>query len=89
MIQFLRGDKMVTEAQKKAAKKYQDERERVTVWVMPWQKAEWIQMAQAGGRSLTEFVIACVEAVGADLLPAPIKAKVYKLDGEKTELQED
>lgn len=79
-----------TEAQKKASIKYITEKtDDIRIRCKAGTKERWQQMAQAGGRSLTEFVCACVEAVGADLLPAPIKAKVYKLDGEKTELHDD
>lgn len=66
---------MRTEAQKKAVAKYQENRERVSIWVTPEEKDRWNRMAVESGRSLTQFIKDCVEAAGADLLPMPVAEK--------------
>lgn len=69
--------KMPTDAQKKAARKYQEARERVTLWIDPMEKEQWQKMANDSGRSLTQFIKDCVDAVGDDLLPMPTPPKVF------------
>lgn len=77
------------EKNKKHIMSHWEKLDRIYLTVPKGTKEEWQKVAQEKGRSLNQFISDCVEAVGADLLPAPIKAKVYKLDGEKTELQAD
>lgn len=65
-----------TEAQKKASMKYlTDKTDDIRIRMPKGTKEAWQQMAQASGRSLTQFIRDCVEAVGADLLPMPVLEK--------------
>lgn len=65
-----------TEAQKKASMKYlTDKTDDIRIRMPKGTKEAWQQMAQASGRSLTQFIKDCVEAAGADLLPVPAVEK--------------
>lgn len=79
---------MRTEAQKKAVAKYQENLERVSIWVTPEEKDRWNRMAVESGRSLTQFIKDCVEAVGADLLPMPVSPEGILIKEELPQLEE-
>jgi predicted HicB family RNase H-like nuclease len=50
-----------TEAQKKASQKYDSRFETIRIRVTPEQKIEYIRRAEASGKSLTQYVIECIE----------------------------
>lgn len=72
-----------TEAQKKATKKYLDGKtDLIQLRLKKGTKEQWQAMADEKGRSLTDFIKCCVEAVADDLIPLgpPRRMKEEKAD---------
>lgn len=78
-----------TEAQKKASMKYlTDKTDDIRIRMPKGTKEAWQQMAQASGRSLTQFIKDCVEAVGPELLPMPVAKDGILIKEELPQLEE-
>lgn len=65
------------EKNKKHILNHMEKLDRVYLTVPKGKKEEWQAAAKEKGRSLNQFIIDCVEAVGDDLLPMPTPPKGF------------